>query len=213
MSRTIICFGDSNTHGYNPRTKERFSKKERWTGILQELLGENYDIKEEGLCGRTTVFEDPLFEGLCGFTYLYPCLMTHEPVDLLIIMLGTNDIKERFSATPENIARGMERLIQKAKASCEVFSCGPKILVVAPPPVEPDYVADYMHKEMGAGCLEKSRALPALYQAAAKSTGCFFLDASKIDGMELDMDHVHLSPKGHWLLAQKLAQLIPELTE
>lgn len=122
--KTIICYGDSNTHGYNSSNGGRFSTKERWPCLLDALLPKNYTVKEEGLSGRTAVFEDPLFEGLNGLSYLYPCLMTHEPVDLLIIMLGTNDTKERFGATPENIAKGMERLVQKAIASKEAWRNG-----------------------------------------------------------------------------------------
>lgn len=115
MRKRIVCYGDSNTWGYDAVTDGRFPEEVRWTGKLQELLGEEYCIIEEGLCGRTTVFEDPLNEGLNGLTYLYPCLMSHGPLDLLVIMLGTNDSKERFSATPKNIADGMKRLVKKQK--------------------------------------------------------------------------------------------------
>ena len=97
--KKIVCFGDSNTHGYNSKNGGRFSENERWTKLLDKYLGEEYDIAEEGLEGRTACFEDPLFEGLCGYNYIYPCIMTHKPIDLLIIMLGTNDVKERFSVT------------------------------------------------------------------------------------------------------------------
>ena len=85
--KKVICFGDSNTHGYNSKTMGRFTEDERWTKLLGKYLGEEYDVVEEGLEGRTACFEDPLFEGLCGFKYLYPCIMTHKQVDLLIIML------------------------------------------------------------------------------------------------------------------------------
>ena len=105
----ILCFGDSNTHGYNPKDTTRFEKNIRWTGILQNLLGEKDYVIEEGLSGRTTVFEDPINEGLCGLNYIVPCLMTHEPVDLLIIMLGTNDTKERFGANADVISLGLTR--------------------------------------------------------------------------------------------------------
>ena len=99
MKKHIVCFGDSNTHGYCAMNDGRFDENERWTCLLQKELGEDYLILEEGLSGRTTCFNDPLFEGLSGLDYIYPCLMSHEPVDLLIIMLGTNDTKERFGAS------------------------------------------------------------------------------------------------------------------
>ena len=96
MKKTIVCFGDSNTHGYCSETGGRFDDTQRYPCLLEKYLGEGYIVREEGLSGRTTVFEDPLFEGLSGLSAIFSCLMSHEPVDLLIIMLGTNDTKERF---------------------------------------------------------------------------------------------------------------------
>ena len=111
--KKIICFGDSNTHGYNSKTMGRFSEDERWTKLLGKYLGEEYDVVEEGLEGRTACFDDPLFEGLCGFHYLYPCLMTHKPVDLLIIMLGTNELKTTYNKSIEEIGDIFEKYFVK----------------------------------------------------------------------------------------------------
>ena len=113
MKKTIICFGDSNTHGYCSETGGRFDDTQRYPCLLEKYLGNGYIVREEGLSGRTTVFEDPLFEGLSGLSAIFGCLMSHEPVDLLIIMLGTNDTKERFGCNAENIAKGLERLTKK----------------------------------------------------------------------------------------------------
>ena len=139
MKKHIVCFGDSNTHGYcaDPSDSNdggiRFNESERWTCRLQELLGEAYLVMEEGLSGRTTCFEDPIHEGLSGLQYITPCLKSHEPVDLLVIMLGTNDTKERFSANAACIAIGMARLVKKAMATECWGGRKPNILVVAPP--------------------------------------------------------------------------------
>ena len=106
MKRHVICLGDSNTHGYCGAQEGetlcggRFSEAER-------ALGEEYLVIEEGLCGRTTVFPDPLEPGLDAISYLRPCLLSHAPVSLLILMLGTNDTKERFGLSAEEIARGL----------------------------------------------------------------------------------------------------------
>ena len=115
MKRRIVCFGDSNTWGYNAKTLERFPEGIRWTSILAEFLGEEFQVVEEGLSGRTAVVDDPLFEGLNGLAYIHPCLMSHAPLELVIIMLGTNDTKERFHLTSYNIAQGIARLSYKAK--------------------------------------------------------------------------------------------------
>lgn len=208
--KTIVCFGDSNTHGYNSRTGGRFTEAERWPCLLDSLLGDDYSVKEEGLSGRTTTFPDPLFEGLDGLSYLFPCLMTHEPVSLLIIMLGTNDVKQRFDATPQNIAKGLERLIQKARATVDAWENQPNILIIAPLPIHEDYEQTEVSGEMGLGCAEKSRLLAPFYAQVAERYGCHFLDASKIPGMEMyPYDHMHLSLDSHRLLAAKLAQIIP----
>ncbi|WP_216624798.1 GDSL-type esterase/lipase family protein [Paenibacillus foliorum] len=107
MKKTIVCFGDSNTWGYDAETDLRFDEETRWTGLLASHLGSQYSVIEEGLSGRTSVCEDPLFEGLSGLSYLYPCLMSHSPLDLIVIMLGTNDTKDRFGLTSYNIAQGI----------------------------------------------------------------------------------------------------------
>lgn len=210
--KTILCFGDSNTHGYNSSNKGRFTEDERWTCLLSEYLGNNYSIKEEGMSGRTTVFKDPLFEGLDGISYLFPCLMTHEPVDLLIIMLGTNDVKERFSATPQNIAKGLERLTQKAISSTEAWRNKPNILLIAPPPIEKEYENTDVSGEMGRGCAQKSEMLASFYKDVAERNGCHFLDAASIKGIHMyPYDYMHLSKESHKLLAYKLSTLIPQI--
>ena len=190
----------------------RFSEEERWTKLLGKYLGEDYDIAEEGLEGRTACFDDPLFEGLCGFNYLYPCIMTHKPVDLLIIMLGTNDVKARFSATPENVAKGMERLIQKAMDTTIAFRNKPNILLICPPPINPGYEKTDVFGEMGECCVEKSQALSPLYEKVAKIKGIHFVDAGKIEGVEMyPYDHMHLSLDAHKNLAKYLANLITDI--
>ena len=106
MKKRILCYGDSNTWGFNAMNKkvygQRFPEDVRWTGRLQIILGDEYTVIEEGLCGRTTVFDDPLRDGLNGLKYLIPCLAIHNPLDYMILMLGTNDCKARFAALLQN---------------------------------------------------------------------------------------------------------------
>lgn len=212
MSKTILCFGDSNTHGYNAANDGRFDETERWTCLLGTMLGDGYLVREEGLSGRTTSFEDPIFEGLSGYSLIQPCMMTHEPLDLVIIMLGTNDVKERFHATPANIAKGLERLTYKALTVPNVFRSKPNILIIAPPPIDDLYATTPIVGEMGAHCAEKSRALAPLYKETAERLGCHFLDAGAIDGICMNpYDYMHLTPESHKILAEKLAEIVPSL--
>ena len=108
--KTIVCYGDSNTYGYNPENGFRYEYEERWTTILQKELKDSAIVIPEGLNGRTTSFEDELRPGRNGATYLDPCLHSHGPIDLVVLMLGTNDLKIRFQATPTDIGKGIDRL-------------------------------------------------------------------------------------------------------
>ena len=216
MKKHIVCFGDSNTHGYCavPENSEsggsRFTEQERWTCRLSEQLGEDYLVAEEGLSGRTTVFPDPLVEGLDGISLITPILMTHEPVDLLIIMLGTNDVKERFAANPYCIGLGLERLVLKAKHTDCWGSQGPNILVMAPPAIGEGMVRHPCVGDMGVTAVEKSRQLAPVYQQVCQRQNCAFLDTQGIGSFN-DFDCMHLTAEGHRALAEKLAQLVPEL--
>ena len=116
-ARTVLCYGDSNTWGYNPCTKRRYSAAIRWPGVLRGELGPAYHVIEEGLNGRTTIWTDPLAEYRNGKHLLTPCLETHKPLDVVILMLGTNDIKWKFSATPYDIGRGMATLVDLVQRS------------------------------------------------------------------------------------------------
>lgn len=207
----IVCFGDSNTHGYNPENGGRYDREQRWTGILQNLLGKEHYVIEEGLSGRTTVFNDSLFEGLSGFDYIVPCLMSHEPIDLLIIMLGTNDTKERFGASAQVITLGLERLIKKAK-SCDIaFRDGiANILVVAPLPIREEIKTVECYATMGKDCSEKSYEIISLYEKSAKMLGCNYFDPSPY-AVCSDYDYMHLSEEAHGVLGKKLYEVICEI--
>lgn len=212
MKKTIVCFGDSNTHGYCSETRGRFSEEERYPCLLSNLLGNEYSVKEEGLSGRTTCFEDPLHESMSGISAIYSCLMSHKPVHLLIIMLGTNDTKERFGATTQNIADGMYRLARKAISLADAFyNQVPNILIVAPPPINKRYKDTFIVGEMGQGCAKKSRKLAVRYKAVADLLNLHFLDAGSIDGICMaPEDYMHLTRESHKILANSLASKIPD---
>lgn len=216
MKKHIVCLGDSNTHGYcaDPADcadgGDRFNESERWTCLLQQLLGEGYHVLEEGLSGRTTVFPDPLHESMPALEVAYPILMSHEPVDLLIIMLGTNDTKERLSASAPCISLGMDRLLNKCKQVPCWGSRKPNILVICPPHIGEEMEASPVGIHMGKGCAEKSRALSHYLEPVVRAQGCAYLDAQDITEFN-KIDYMHLTRKGHRLLAERLATLVPTL--
>lgn len=211
MKKTIVCFGDSNTWGYNAESDGRFDDTIRWTSLLDRELGKSFRVIEEGLPGRTSVCEDPLFEGLNGFTYLYPCLMSHSPLDLVVIMLGTNDTKERFGMTSYNIAQGIVRLALKARASASgIVGKAPEILVVAPPPIGEKYINTPIGKPMGQHCSEKSMELSEHLETLLKGTGIHFVD-SKDHVVMNEIDYMHLDAKGHRLMAELIVSHITRI--
>ncbi|TRM10617.1 lipolytic enzyme, G-D-S-L [Lentibacillus cibarius] len=204
MKKRIVCFGDSNTWGYDAATQERFSEDIRWPCLLQQRLGNDYQVVEEGLSGRTSVCDDPLIEGLNGLAYIQPCLMSHAPLELVIIMLGTNDTKERFGLTAYNIAQGITRLAHKAKSTNAGRQGGaPNVLVVAPPPIGAAYATTDIKHPMGKDCDVKSSAFPRHLQTLLKGTGIHFLDAGSTVSMN-NIDYMHLNQEGHQHMAEQV---------
>lgn len=204
--KVILCFGDSNTYGRDPVTKGRFDKKIRWTGVLQRTLGEEYYVIEEGLNGRTTVWDDPVRGGIKrnGSFYLLPCLESHAPIDLLIIMLGTNDLKARFAVTPYDIGESMGALIEIAqKSQCGPKGEGPEILIMAPPPL--GKLTEWA--ETFQGGVEKSNKLAAYYESTASSYGCQFFDTATVI-QSSKLDGLHFDPEEHAKLGTAVADII-----
>lgn len=219
MKKHIVCLGDSNTHGYCADPADcadggiRFTEEQRWTKLLQQGLGDGYLVIEEGLSGRTTCFDDPIHEGLSAMNYIYPCLKSHESVDLLVIMLGTNDTKDRFYASAACIALGMARLVKKAQATECWGGKKPNILVIAPPHIGEGMLKSDVAATMGTGCVEKSRELAKHYKEQCSLIGAHFLDAEEM-GCEFNtVDYMHLTARGHATLAEKLTAVIPELVK
>jgi len=199
--KTILCFGDSNTWGWNPATLSRYGRDERWTGVLRNQLGEDYLIIEDGQNGRTTVWDDPIEGHKNGAAYLPACLESHHPLDLVIIMLGSNDLKTRFSVPACDIAASAGVLVDIAQKSGFGPDDGPpQVLLMAPPPLA--RLSDFA--EMFEGSVEKSRLLGPRYRQIAEEYGCHFLDTGQII-VSSDVDGVHLDPGEHEKLGKAVA--------
>lgn len=206
--KRILCYGDSNTWGYDPRTSERFDETVRWTGVLAHELGSAYRVIEEGLNGRTTVWDDPIEGYKNGHTYLIPCLATHAPLDLVAIMLGTNDLKRRFSLGAFDIAEGAGVLVRTVQQS-EAGRAGlaPLVLLICPPPLAA-MTGDTA--ELFEGGLEKSYRLAEHYARVAQELGCAFMDAGTVIRTS-EIDGVHFEPEAHYALGRAVAAKIREI--
>ena len=207
----IICFGDSNTYGFEASTGGRFSRCERWTGILGSLLGESFRIIEEGLNGRTTAFDEPGFRIRNGLRFLTPCLEKHRPFNLLILMLGTNDTQTWAASSSSEIAAGMDRLIITASCLPGVWKKTPEILIIAPPAIDLEH-ASFRYATLNESSVAKSKDLADLYRKLAEKRHCHFFDAGSIPGVTMSSyDGIHLTKESHTLLANALAEKIHEI--
>lgn len=206
--KTILCYGDSNTWGYIPGTAARYARGERWPGVMATALGRDYHVIEEGLNSRTTVLEDPTRgPGRNGLPYLGPCLDTHAPLDLVLLMLGTNDLKHRFGLSAADIAvniSALVTLIQRSQAGID--NVPPQLLLISPAHI--GQLAQL--GDIFAGAPEKSRQLARHYQAVAEQLGCHFFDAAQA-ATPSPIDGVHWSAAEHDRLGRKLAEVVPQL--
>lgn len=207
--KTIVCFGDSNTWGYDPVTKGRFGRDVRWTGVLRQTLGEGYLIIEEGLNGRTTVWDDPIGYFKNGRDYLIPCLDSHCPFDLITIMLGTNDLKKRFSVSAYDIADSAGMLVDIVQRSKTGLNDNPpKVLLLCPPPVT--MLTDFA--QMFEDSQEKSRRLAEEFKRVAAEFGCELLDTSTVI-VSSDLDGIHFEQGEHQKLGRAVAAKVKQMLE
>ncbi len=208
----IVCFGDSNTWGYNPRTAQRFAEDVRWTGLLQERLGEDYRIIEEGQNGRTIATEDPCEGEKNGMTTIVPCLESQKPFDLLILMLGTNDLKGKFHYCAMDVAGEMELMLEKIHTYAAYHMANPPRILL----VSPVHVGKEIRDSWLGDCFEYERAvkisgeLAGWYRQLAEKYGCDFLDAAEY-AKAGKTDSIHLEEEGHRALADALEKYIREM--
>jgi lysophospholipase L1-like esterase len=205
--KTILCYGDSNTWGWNPARRDRFGRDERWPGVLRQSLGDGYLIIEEGLNGRTTVWDDPIEGYKNGKDYLIPCLETHRPIDLVIIMLGSNDLKVRFSLSAYDIAEGagvLVNIVQQSMAGPD--GNAPQVLLMAPPPLA--QLSEFA--DMFEGALAKSKKFGAQYRRVADLYGCEFFDTSTVI-VTSNIDGLHLELGEHRQLGQAVTQQVKRI--
>ena len=208
--KTVLCYGDSITWGKNPADEKRMSADERWTGVLGNGLGNDYSIIEEGLPGRTTVWDDPVSGAYKnGLNYLIPCLDSHKPIDLCILMLGTNDLKKRFSLSATEIARGITVLVEVIKKSgTGPEGSAPKILLLSPPKI----TKSSKFSDEFRNSYNKSQKLPGYYARIANDYSLEFLDTSKII-VASELDGVHPDVNEHLKLGNAVLKKVKEIME
>ena len=209
MTRTILCFGDSNTHGTRPMPTldgaGRFDHAARWPSVMGKALGPTYEVINEGHPGRTTVFDDPMTgEYRSGVRVLPALLESHKPLDLVIVKLGTNDLKNCFHVSAADIAFFLDRLVRMIRASGSgPNGAAPQVLVVAPPPIlEAGCLA-----EMFAGGAVKSHGLASAIQAMTTRANAGFFDAGRVIAVS-PVDGIHYEAEAQVQLGLAMAAAV-----
>ena len=206
--KTVLCYGDSNTYGYVPETGLRYPEGVRWTSVLQQILGSDYRIIEEGCNGRTTVYDDPIEGWKNGRDYLKPCLNSHKPVDVVIMMLGSNDLKYCFHASAQDIARGAEVLVKDIlEFTAEKQGFVPKVILVSPPEIGEDIKTSAFYGRFYEDAITRSKEFPKYYKNVADTNNCIFVDAAAYIKPS-PVDSLHLTADGHRKLAEVLGDVI-----
>lgn len=203
MKTRILCFGDSLTWGFNPVDCTRFDDDVRWTGVLQNLLGNEYRVIEEGQNGRTISSDDPVEGEKNGLTYLIPCLDSQVPLDAMVIMLGTNDLKTRFGFSAADIAGEMDKFLHKVQLFNDAVLAGKmKVILMSPPHIPDDMHMSPFGDSFGYGeGKTKSEQLAMYYEELAKKYKIAFLNAadyvkvSTTDSLHIEADQEALLAK------------------
>lgn len=218
--QNVLVFGDSITWGWVPKEPivptTRHAEEDRWPTIMAAALGDGYNVITEGLSGRTTNIDDPMAPGLMnGADYLDSAILSHEPLDLVIIMLGTNDTKSYLDRSPLEIGLGMGELIniiQEGSGLGWYDYQSPEILVISPPPlgeeIDPGAAEAF---EGGAGKVEQ---LPRIYSGIADTAGVHFFDAATVvDLGHVGTDGIHLVAEGNEALGNAVAEEVTSILE
>lgn len=210
-AKRVLVFGDSNTYGSNPDKLGRFNINERYTGVLQSLLGNEYEIIEEGLSARTICAsdQDSIKKGVVGIDYLLPCFVSHSPIDILIINLGSNEFKEKFDLSAEKIRDNLAHLCNSVLERNEKLKeknrySNLKIIIVAPRTIDEHLVGEGWK---GSGVL--SRETTGLFKQYSRDRNFGFVDLSSVT--EVGKDGLHYTLESHSRIAAVLADKIRDL--
>lgn len=213
MKKRILCYGDSNTWGYIPGTAFRYEDDVRWTGVLKKRLGDGFTVLEDGISGRTTVFDQEWARGRNGLKGLDYSLQSQMPLDLVTVMLGTNDVSDlgmwRVELGIDEIVRTLMCADSIVRTNSPIFPNGPKVLLIAPPPFHPHCLSDpdsTVTEAMYLGSLK----FPEICSRVAKNRGAFFLDGSNAAEVS-ELDNTHMTEIGHRNLGNLVADKILEI--
>ena len=199
--KKILCYGDSNTFGFNPKNATRYDENTRWVSLLQKNLGSGYEVIDEGMCNRTGFVENPdgfIFSGSKHFPEL---IARSENIDILILWIGTNDLMFQYNIDFETVENGLKTLIKLAKTKSK------RIIIIPPVILRGNILGSYFGNMFDKTSIEKSKAVGNIYKNLAKTYNCEYFDVNEFVKSS-DYDGLHFDEDSHKLIADKLARLI-----
>ena len=203
--KKIICYGDSNTFGYNTKDCSRFDENTRWTGILQNSLGKGYEVVNEGMCDRTGFVTNPkgfLFSAQKHFPKL---ISKSEDIDLLILWLGTNDLQSQYDISMGSVEKGLEKLINIAQEKA-------KNIIIIPPVILNEKVLEgNFNFQFDKTSVIKSKKIGRIFRTLASVYHCEYFDINKIT-KPTDLDGLHYDENSHKIIGEKLSKFIEDKT-
>ena len=209
MVNRLLCYGDSNTHGTPPMShineQERFGPKIRWTGHLKRLIFPKWEVIEEGLPGRTTLHNDPV-EGdhMNGLAHLPVSMHSHRPLDLVCILLGTNDLKARFSVSSLEILLSLRRLAYYVGSSnTGPNQTSPKVLIIIPPPIQEVGIFADIYRGGNYTAMKMKKLAPDFF----RENNLAWMDAGEHMAVS-PVDGIHFEREGHQKLGEVMAKVI-----
>lgn len=205
--KSVLCFGDSITHGLKCAggVHERYDRNVRWPGVLGNALGPNWEIIEEGHCGRTIDRDDPIKGARQnGSRYLHVCLETHRPFDFVVLFLGTNDLKACYTKSASDIGVSIEKLVIEIKTFIELNKTKAEIVLVSPPLIEENLA---LYSEKFRGGRRKSQDLSQIYNDIAERQSILFFDAAPVSDAKCS-DGIHIDLESHKRIGSLLASML-----
>lgn len=201
--KKILCFGDSNTYGYIPGGLGRFSETERWSGILQQILGCGYEILEQGMNNRNGFFENPENIKLCGVKYLPLYLKNHIDIDICILALGTNDLQFFYNLDKNSASKGIQSLINIVKKANK----NTKIIIIPPVKIRENIISGIFSTQFDIHSVEKIKEVFPVFKQKALKNNCFYLDLNEYVTPS-EVDGLHYSKDSHKIIAEVVSEFI-----
>lgn len=198
--KNIICYGDSNTFGFNPKDGSIYDENTRWTSVLQKKLGQEYKVINEGMCDRTGFVNNPK-----GFSFSAPehfpeFISQSENIHILILWIGTNDLQFQYNISFEAIEQGLDNLLKLAKTKAT------KIIIIPPVILNKKILDGYFKCQFDETSISKSKQVGTIYKTLANIHNCDFFDVNNF--VEPSDDGLHYDKKSHYIIAEKLAKLL-----